>query len=905
MRSILSVVVAFGVACGDDSTAAPDAGHDAAVDVAIVPDADTPDAAHPPIFPEPPAIVRDVSMIGDDDEWNHPFVPGHRTTMDGRVALRVQGGPPGGGFLRTSLSFSLFVPERLEEAIMPGPAGAEILAEPTPFDVVFPPALEDGVERFGHHALCDATTEFPVDGEQPNPQPCGHAPENDCYAITIISTIGRGFDAQLWGTEATVEVAEPKTPTAHLVNVTLGEPVPGLVLPFVGEFTEPAVTLDGRLLTGRLGRVPREWTNPETGEVFIRPYDLAYAVLPPDASPCDVTGWTQFHPMSHAPFDPEMRGYGLAAYPFRDSEGELIPDGEELGGTYPWVDREGANVFMAAVHGRVAEQSETQYPRRCVHEGCESFRENTDWDRGFMVSGLWTHGKFVLVDGMIHNQDWAVGVAPTTHWWVDLYQETDGSMMPIRFGGGRYIDANRGSYPYPGGYTHNANILDSLQNLPNFVPVARPVTPRDVVWLMSSGVATDEIAFDDLLDPAALIVSNMQASVTQLYDRRGESTGVPVHHNGQVRTPAALPILSPTLEADQVEEIHVQNAATSLSIEVPAYGFVEAGTARIEPVALGGVHGRGFWLDGQSRIIYPLPEQDLDERDAYLGIFVDARADGTLLTFGDETEIALEETTLRYRSRGVDVHEVALPAATGWRHLAWQVSDAHRTITLLVDGFAFDRFDAAEPLFTLSGGDLVVGRSRDTGVRGWIDDFVALVHDVNSEVACNHAGGTLLQVNDDATWRAVAERYPAWAHEEVASESRVAGPFACFHDYERDYGAHLQNAPAGTVSIREAINFPEGPVRTGAPRPDSSSNEFCLSCHTAEGRGGLGLDALEFRPGLLADDDPRRQPLQPPRRVFGNIPAGWIPPGEGMGSPDTALQAPPEGLVIDPWVLPR
>ena len=57
----------------------------------------------------------------------------------------------------------------------------------------------------------------------------------------------------------------------------------------------------------------------------------------------------------------------------------------------------------------------TPSPRRCVTAGCEGYLENTDWDRGFMVAGAWTHGKFVLLDAMINNQDWAVGVTPAAH----------------------------------------------------------------------------------------------------------------------------------------------------------------------------------------------------------------------------------------------------------------------------------------------------------------------------------------------------------------------------------------------------------------------------------------------------------------------------------------------------------
>ena len=224
-----------------------------------------------------PTILRDVALIDDDLEFTHPFVPGHRTTMDGRVALRVQGGPPGTDRLATMLSFFLFVPERLHEPILSGPKGAQILAETQPVDVLFPPALDPEVTRLGHHAICDPTTEFPAPGERPNPYPCGPSSLNDCYDLTIISTTSPGLGATLWGTPVTVEVGQPKTPAATLVSAVLGVPVEGAYIPVTTEFTEPAVTSDGRLLSGRIGRFPREWTNPNTGESMIRPYDLAYS----------------------------------------------------------------------------------------------------------------------------------------------------------------------------------------------------------------------------------------------------------------------------------------------------------------------------------------------------------------------------------------------------------------------------------------------------------------------------------------------------------------------------------------------------------------------------------------------------------------------------------------------------
>jgi hypothetical protein len=900
-RALLLALVLVG--CKDDPAA-----------VAPAPTLSLSKAQHDP-DPQVPLILRDVAMVDDELEFVAPQVPGHRTSMDGRVAIRVQGGTDDVPRLDKHLSFFLFAPEKLSEPIITGPAGATILADTAPVDVPFPPAFGEDVYRLGHHAICDATPEFPAEGERPNPYTCGEGRLDDCYDLTIISSTSPGFGATIWGTPVTVRVSDPKTAEAQIADVSLGEPVEGAFLEFTTEWTEPTVTMDGRLMTGRLGRALREWTNPETGETLRRPYDLAYSLLPDDADPCDVTAWTDFHPMSHAPYDPAMVGrYGLAAYPFRDTEGAPIPDGEDMGGTYPWVDREGANLFMTGVHGRISEQSEDRFPRRCANAGCEA-SENVDFDRGFMVAGLWTHGKLVHLDGQINNIDWAVGVHPDAHWMVDLYEDTAGQRVPVRVGSGRFIEQFRVQGDvYPPGYSHNANILDSLQNLPNWKPELKPVTPRDVVWLMGSGVATDEIAFDDMLDGGALVVSNMQASITQLYTDTGESTSVPYHHNGQVRTlqgtSGVLTVMQ--LDPEAEEDIHLQNGATSLRWQVPAYGRIAAGEARTEPVALGGVQGRGLWLSGDAGVVYPMPTQpEVDAETAIIGLYVDSRAPAgearELLRFPDDTAVALQGRRL-FTLRGQTIlHELTLPETEGWVHLGWRVAPGHKQVTVLHEGFALAKFETERPVFSLSGGDLVLGRGGAawTGFRGWVDELVVLAHDVDPEVACNHARGTLVDVGTDTTLAARAAGYPDWAHAAVAEAAGLPTvQAACVLDHGDDYAAHLGNLPAGTTSLRDAIVFPEGPLRHGVPRPDSSDNAFCLTCHTEDGRDGMHTDALTIDANTNAEHDLRRQPSQPPRRVFGNIPAGWIPAGPGDGSPAGATVAPEGGALIDAWVLP-
>ncbi len=570
-------------------------------------------------------------------------------------------------------------------------------------------------------------------------------------------------------------------------------------------------------------------------------------------------------------------------------------------------------MFMTGVHGRIVEQSETKFPRRCVTPGCEAYRENTDWDRGFMVGGLWTHGKMVLLDGMINNLDWAVGVTPAAHWLVDLYRGADGAPVPVRFGAGRFIDEVRAiGGPYPDGYTHNANVLDSLQNLLTHHAATRPVTTRDVVWLMSSGVASHEVSFDELLDPNALIVANMNASITQLYAEDGASLAIPWHHNGQVRTltsPISL-FADYALDPDAEDDIHLQNGATSLRWAVPPYGFIAAGAARIEPVALGGVEGRGLWLSGDAAVTWAMPAQPRPVPALYVGLFVDLRADDgfarELLTFPDGTRLRLTPEALVVE-RGASRRETALPPRTGWRHLALLVRDGGRSVMVLHDGYPIDRLTLAEPALQVPAGTLTLGRVQEpfSGLRGWVDDLVVLAHDVDPETACNHARGTLVRPVDPE-WTAVAAEAPAWAHSELAAAlGRPPGEsYACYTDLSADYAAGLANLPAGSEPLRHLIQFPEGPLRAGQPRPDSSRNPFCLSCHTPEERGALGVEALVFRPSVPAEVDPRRQPMQPAPRVFGHVPAGWIAPGPGPGGPAEDLVAPAEGLLVDRWLLP-
>lgn len=901
-------------------------------------------AAPLPERPQTPEIMRDMAMVNDDKAFTHPVIPGNRSTQDGRITLVQEGGP--GIEWGSNYRFALHIPEAVNQPIMPGPNGATILNALEPVLGRVPHNIPTGGGGNFHHNICDATEPFYRSGEQPNPYACGADGKNDCYDITVMTATRQGLtDTSIWGTEVRIEVENPKTLDARIVDVQVeNEATEGAFLPWTPNFNEPATTEDGRLLVGRRGGVGAivvpipfaGWRNPETGEVRHDGYELMYSLLPEDAKPCDVTGWKEFHPMSHAPYDPQMKkqGYGIAAYPFRDGEGNAIADGEDLAGTYPWLDRQGANVFMSGISGHIAQDDQQRFPWRCAHSDvdCASFLQPADFDRGQMVAGLWTHGKFVLLDAMINHIDWAVGIAPHTQFVVDLYKDTDNEDVPVRIGGGRFVESLRVELQedplgnFPAGYTFNANILDSVQNIFNYKEELKPVTPRDVTWLMSNGVSTDEIVFDDYLDPNAFIVSNMQASITRGI-RNISGSNTPQYHDGKIRN-VYMGAYNPTVNhfTGGREDIHLQNAATSLDWQVPGYGLVKVDTGRVEPVALGGIKGKGFWLNGENQISYTIPAQEkkIANHDWYISLFIDPRKISdkavSLINFPDGSEIRLvnrdTEQRIQYLLNNQVLEEMKLPQRSlsnneGWRHLAWQLSKGNTKVRFMVDGFTKNVRKLDQALFQMVPGELTLGSHQEDldagydGFKGWIDEFKVLAHRPNLEVACNHAHGTLVAIDQHDDLSAQASRYPLWTHRKLQNvvQDHNASRFACLHDYSQDWGAHLAAIPEGTRSIRDAINFPEGPLKFGHPRPDSSDNKFCLSCHHANAKGGLGLEALSYDSDVNVEYDHRRQPNQPPRRVFGNIPANWIPPGAGPGSPAQATEAGRTGALIDEWVL--
>jgi len=225
-----------------------------------------------------------------------------------------------------------------------------------------------------------------------------------------------------------------------------------------------------------------------------------------------------------------------------------------------------------------------------------------------------------------------------------------------------------------------------------------------------------------------------------------------------------------------------------------------------------------------------------------------------------------------------------------WSHLGLVVFPGGTQVRLYLNGDRIQTWNAAagqrlfrmlDPAATPGPGLMyqlyagqVEGQSSG-GLHGWIDELKVFAENPNPEVICNHARGTLVKV--------------------------PGTPRYCYHDYASEPGAHLGNLPPGVTSLRAQLLFPKGPLVWNQSRPDSRDNNFCLSCHVdTHFTPSLRVEALQELPLVPMADDPRRQPLHPPRLISGHIPADHY----GPGLPGQSVIAVPEGELQDQWVFP-
>ncbi|HEX4422110.1 MAG TPA: hypothetical protein VH165_29565 [Kofleriaceae bacterium] len=837
---------------------------------------DAPDVVQPDV----PLIRRRV-VLADGDQYLAPVVPAWRSSADGRIAIVD----------------NAIRPIHLEQLRDHGPISQQ---RPDLAAQIFG-AGPSVMATFGD----TSTGGFLCTPARTNPAPCPNNPGDDCYDLVI----GRRDDdaGMLLSAPLHVRVSSPKTPAAAVAEATVGA-ITSIKLPF-GSSGEMVPTGDGHLVTLRIHEggddgAPASITyrlGPHHD--VTKPVSLAYAYA---ADPCDITEWfahdddvlTSIRPWPAAYTDPRLHDvhgpiYGIAARPIRDPDGHELGEEDILSGSYPWIDREGNNLMFSTVDPHpLSKALQARYP--IAIEGKDPLAYIQTAPRGFAVVGAWTQGKTVMLDGLLNNEDYGFDPA-ATHRLV-LYQAQAGAPRAVRVNGGSNNGVRALGLVNANG---NNDEIESLENTLAMHAAALPVTPRDVVWTVTRGLASDEIAFDDFTDPNLVLLAEMNAAWTAVHDRQ---TGVQdavagLYADGFPADPQGAFDHDPTA-------IRVQNAAASSIYGLASTGRLTGGDpirARIEPVALGGVRGRGLWLEPEVRLQFTLPDQPAAAGHGfYASVFVDARdhLDGTVpvLAFsspnpaagwslaladgGATAVIGHGQGASRIESR-IDLSCAAASWKLRWHQLGVQLEPGRAT--LIVDGNVVGSAPLAADV-PLAAGTLSAG-----GVRGWYDE-------VRLEIDGN--GGPL-------TGRPAPELLCNIAHGTVV---RAAGQDRCATDYTTDLGVGRGKLPAGTTGRRDAILAGDAPLYWDQPRPDSQHRAFCLSCHVdaAQDPGRapkLTLEALT--PGSQpAAQDPRTQPLQPPSydalpaQARGNLPAHWI----GGQYPAQATQGP---LPILQWTVPH
>ena len=854
-------------------------------------------------LPLVPSIRRDVHLVdmtpgsqADVDRnmrangyFTRPHIPPYRTTADGRLAMQSRtrtSNPNSDVFL-----FYLLEPKRLDRSFLssdPAPdAGMRLLADRDAFALPrhqFVDTTANGSSL--HSALCN-------DPAKP-PRTCANNPQRDCYELTVITPF-HNEDAghlEIWGTTITIEVRDPKTSSAAIADIHTQTPRRGAIWPGVTRLLETMITSDGRLMAGRLSGATITYVGAD-GQTISDSYDSAYSAYGPSLPACDPNHFVRPYPISHMSYDPVVKAnWDVAAYPWTYPDGIRIPDGADLRATYPWLDSKGKNIFFGTSSAFEPLHTSGRFEVRCldgVNCDLSGADESTDGTRAVTVVGLWTQGRAVLIDNLLNNVDWGVGKRPTRQRLARLYDDENGW---VRVGSGR---ENAGDTVLVNirGASGNINFIDSIENKLNHDEHLKLNVPFDVAWLMSNGTVTDVVAFDDWVNPNYLISSQMVQA------KSGASFGPDFRR--------------------------VQNAASGL-FRTPGSGAI-AGPGRVERVALGGARGKGLFLRPSARLEYQIPADQPAEfahTDWYLGLFVDPRMKNDiryrrLVDLPDGSAIDLKgRQAISFVDPNGARHNVvldrALPFAT-YTHLGFRASAAGARVEVYRDGVPV--IDWHHPLgvasLRLSPGTLRIGGTvadgdPATGFHGWIDDFVVIgnADALGPEELCNKALGSTVALSTESRLLPIARRHLAAYHAQIkARTGSQADNFHCLTEVRsKDGWLDLNALPSDVTSVREALLFPEGPLRFNHVRPDSTQNAFCLSCHvddaTDQRPASLRLDALTLR-SVLLQNDPRRQPLQPPARVHGKLPAGtW----GGRPLMDLYVDA-PAGHPIDEFVAPE
>lgn len=373
-----------------------------------------------PEFPIRNIDTRTIQKINDQYQTTTPHFPIHDLTNDGRIGVLKSLKKTDEG---DALPFMVIKPERVNIHLKHptnSKVGANLIsgAPYTDFNLIRVLKRTFQRELTGYHSprtvFCEKTEQYQ------NPFVCNDG-VSDCYKLTLVTRHTKPSASEVKvrfsSLDVLVKIKNPKTTRASIefIREIRNTKKIGPALTTPKGFVEPFVAGDGRLIVGRVFGMTTELTSGAT----TGPVNMVYSVYPEKGAQCDASKWRNILPISHAHYDRvnNMRQrYKFARYPLRDGLGRIVPNGHDLGGSYPWIDKHAANLFFWStgydryynnlngfIQGLYPERPSDQY-----YTSAEDGHDIKEFEYGSVTSGLamagfWTHGKTVLFDGSINN----------------------------------------------------------------------------------------------------------------------------------------------------------------------------------------------------------------------------------------------------------------------------------------------------------------------------------------------------------------------------------------------------------------------------------------------------------------------------------------------------------------------
>lgn len=876
---------------------------------------------------------RDVPVPGQTQ-----VLPFFRSSNDGRLLMEV---------LNDAYSFMVYRPELL--------GAFDRVLSPTRVHSTFWKGLQNDTIAgststiLKHATLCDKSGSGRAQGRElsneRNPRACltSTGQSGDCYDVSWLGQTSESGQYDITSLAVTVFVSSPKTPNATIeaspnqelavfpqgtLSPDLSQVVRGDVnyrlsrdktsgdvyltqhcacltwpcLRHIGpppqrlqhDFFEPTTSSDGRLLMVNMG-----------GDKGIY-----YAIAPP-ALACKASGFKLFKPLSCLPSDPLAQDYGIAKNvaidpssmnkSFRDSKGNFITPGENMPGAYLWLDRKAKNLLYSQVNDyRDAWRAQQQNPPHAPITKGDGTGAPLSWENypdqhpsasgnGVVALGAWTQGKIVVMDNVLNPTDWTGG--EDENQYPNIVPKV---RRPYSFKMPLYQEEPRWIRPGTTG------VINSAENQFNYLDNQSPTSPFDVVWRVATNTNHNaEVIFDEYMLNNAFVVAHMNSPHTSFGNNpkffpddgfvpnypANSMRGIYYDHN------ASMP------EFRFSRNPRLQNAATSLPSRAPFSSAPPSvlrlrGGARVEPVALGGVRGKGVYLDGINDFI-DMHFQNTNHQDWFYGLWLDHRdvsllttrtvfywSDGSWVGLSGRQVVAYDRSTQTTKS--LLLSKYTTPGE--YFHLGVKLVDHsatnQRKLSFYINGTTLGTISfSGRQGFQMDSGELggwswfVVGDPGPAHLspgyaggrkpwKGWIDEFRIYALDQNAtahfeEFICNLAMGSL--INDDGQAKCEQLNFHTQGHPvDVPAQTGLK----CADK------VHKNNTDPDCLRAQH-LEIANLPLTAQQPRPSFLGNDFCTSCHLSNHPMiEMRLDALTAGT-VNREDDMRRQPMDWPAYLGG------------------------------------